>query len=247
MVERTRTLVTLLVLTGIVLLSALWGWSQLTKPFPGKVDQPACVYRTLTKGEKVFPQDVTVSVYNAGTRDGLAGRVMQSFTGAGFAEGQSGNATGVKVPVVQIWTTEPKNPAVLLVASKLGKGVAVESRDGLGAGVTVVVGDGFTKLVKGLRSVTAKSRSLSSTRPSPVASKAGKSCTSSTRPCWKTPSRNSPSTRWNSPPARRLCDPRTNVALSAICSRVCSVSCGMRNEAPSTRLGKVSCGAVAIG
>ena len=30
-----------------------------------------------------------------------------------------------------------------------------------------------------------------------------------------------------------VCAPRTSVALSTICNRVCCVSCGMRNEAPS--------------
>ena len=156
MTQGARSAITLSVLAVLLVVAAAWGFAAATAPFPGKVDTPICEDQDVAAGDKVFPQDVTVSVYNAGTRDGLAGRVMQSFTSAGFAEGQSGNATGVKVPVVQIWTTEPKNPAVLLVASKLGKGVAVESRDGLGAGVTVVVGDGFTKLVKGLRSVTAK-------------------------------------------------------------------------------------------
>ncbi len=43
-----------------------------------------------------------------------------------------------------------------LVASRFGKKVDIERRDGLGAGVTVVVGDKFGKLRKGRKKVTAQ-------------------------------------------------------------------------------------------
>jgi hypothetical protein len=144
------------VLGVVLVVAALWGWNAATEPLPAKLDTPVCVTRTVSSGDKVFPPDVTVSVYNAGTREGLAGRVMQSFIDDGFAEGNSGNtASGTKVTDVEIWTEEPTSPAVLLVASHLGDGVDVQRRDGLGAGVTVVVGDEFTKLVKGEKSVVA--------------------------------------------------------------------------------------------
>jgi hypothetical protein len=41
--------------------------------------------------------------------------------------------------------------------------------------------------------------------------------------------------------------PRTSVALSLICHRVWDVPCGIRNDAPSCRLGNVNCGATATG
>jgi len=151
-----RSAITISVLVVILAVAAVWGWSAATEPLPAKVDTPICSPRTVAAGDKVYPQDVTVSVYNAGTREGLAGRVMKSFTDDGFAEGNSGNApSGSKVPVVSIWTTEPQNPAVLLVASRLGGNVDIERRSGVGAGVTVVVGDGFTTLAKGRNSVVA--------------------------------------------------------------------------------------------
>lgn len=152
----TRSAVTLSVLALLLVVAALWGWSAATAPLPGKVDTPLCVQRAIDAGEKVYPQDVTVSVFNAGTREGLAGRVMQSFQDAGFPEGNSGNATGAKVANVQIWSTEPKSPAVLLVASRLGDDVQVERREGPGVGVNVIVGDGFTTLVKGPAGIVAK-------------------------------------------------------------------------------------------
>ena len=154
--QAARTAITIAVLCVVLAVAALWGWSAATEPFPGKVDTPVCVEQTVKAGTKVFPQDVTVSVYNASTRDGLAGRTMAMFTTAGFREGSSGNV-GAKPPVTtaQIWTTDPSSPAVALVASRLGKGVKVVRRDGPGFGVAVVVGERFTKLVDGRRSVRA--------------------------------------------------------------------------------------------
>jgi hypothetical protein len=151
MAQGARSGVTLAALAVLLVLAAAWGWNAATEPLPAKVDTPVCTTQTVDKGEKVFPQDVTVSVYNAGTREGLAGRVMQALTDDGFAEGDSGNTSAGKVDTVQIWTTEPTNPAVRLVASHFGDHVDVERRDGIGAGVTVVVGDGFTRTVKGDR------------------------------------------------------------------------------------------------
>ncbi|MGY2700825.1 MULTISPECIES: LytR C-terminal domain-containing protein [unclassified Nocardioides] len=151
MTQGARSAITITALALLLVLAAVWGWSAATEPLPAKVDTPLCSTRSIAKGDKVFPQDVTVSVYNAGTREGLAGRVMQSFIDDGFAEGNSGNTSAGKVDDVAIWTTEPTNPAVLLVASQLGGRVDIERRDGLGAGVTVVVGDDFTALVKGDR------------------------------------------------------------------------------------------------
>ena len=45
---------------------------------------------------------------------------------------------------------------MLLVASRLGRSVEVVRRDGLGVGVTVVVGDEFEDLVAGKKAVVAE-------------------------------------------------------------------------------------------
>jgi hypothetical protein len=148
-----------LVLGGLGLLlvvAAVWGWSNATQPFPGRTDAPTCVDRTVSQGEKVFADQVTVSVYNASNRNGLAGRTMNLFTDTGFGEGDTGNAPrSADVAVAAIWTDTPKSPDVRLVASRLGPRVEVVRRDPLGAGVTVLVGDDFEELVKGRRSVLA--------------------------------------------------------------------------------------------
>ena len=157
MSQRTRSAITLSVLAVLVVGAAIWGWAAATQPLPGKVDTAACETRTVQAGDKIYPQDVTVSVYNAGSREGLAGRVMQALVDAGFGQGTDANAPGsAKVSVAQIWTTEPDSPAVALVASTLGRKTDIERRSGLGPGVTVVVGDGFTQIGHGKSAVVVK-------------------------------------------------------------------------------------------
>lgn len=161
-----RSGLTLAALTLVLLLAAAWGWSQVTEPFPKKADPPKCVDRVVAAGDKVFPDQVTVSVFNASSRNGLAGRTMLDFTDAGFGPGDTGNAPrNAEVGTAAIWTETPKGPDVRLVASRLGRGVQIERRDGLGVGVTVVVGDGFESLVKGPRSVKASDDATICTPP----------------------------------------------------------------------------------
>jgi hypothetical protein len=156
MSARVRTSVTLLALCALVVLAAVWGWSAATEPLPGKVDRPICVDTPVAAGAKVYPAQVAVSVYNASHREGLAGRTMQSLKDAGFVAGEAGNVQRARVPEVAIWTEDPHSPAVQLVASHLGPGARVEKHAGLGVGVTVIVGDRFTGVVKGRPAVAAE-------------------------------------------------------------------------------------------
>lgn len=154
--DGARTAATLAVLGCILLLAAVWGWSALTDPFPGKADLPTCVATRVPQGEKVYPDQVVVSVFNAGTREGLAGRTMQLFTDQGFIEGDSGNAPSrARVSNAEIWTDDPTSPAVLLVASRFGPDPKIVRRDTTGTGVVVIVGDGFQELREGRKSVRA--------------------------------------------------------------------------------------------
>ena len=157
MQQAAKTAVTLSVLCGLLVLVGLWGWNAATHPFPGKTEPPLCVSTRVAAGEQVFPQQVTVSVYNASDRNGLAGRTIDLFADGGFHEGVTGNAPrGTRVAHAQIWTETPENPDVQLVASMLGKGTEVVRRGGLGVGVTVVVGDDFEELAQGEKSVVAQ-------------------------------------------------------------------------------------------
>ena len=157
MEQAARSGLTLLGLALLVVLGGLWGWSAMTEPFPGKAEAPKCVATVVQPGEKVFPGQVTVSVYNASGRDQLASRTMAEFVDAGFAEGDTGNAPrSARVVRAAIWAPTLGNPDVRLVASRLGPSTRVVSREGLGVGVTVLVGDRYAGLVKGRPSVRAQ-------------------------------------------------------------------------------------------
>ena len=99
---------------------------------------------------------VVVTVLNAGSRSGLAGRVTNDLVDQGFVAGQTTNApSGTEVARVQIWTDAPRSPEVRLVRSYLGE-VGVQRRDPVGEGVTVVVGDDFGDLSDGRARVAVR-------------------------------------------------------------------------------------------
>ena len=153
MSDSLRTAPTLAVLSALLVVGAVWGWSAATDPLPGKVDQAVCVDTDVSAGEKLYPQQVTVSVYNASTRAGLAGRTMRALRDRGFSAGSVGDVRA-KVGRAAIWSTEPDSPAVQLLAAHLGRQrVDLERREGIGPGVTVVVGDKFGNLAKGRASI----------------------------------------------------------------------------------------------
>ena len=152
---RLRTAITLAALALLTLLGVTWGWAQMTKPFPGKVDAPICVDTSYRAGDELFVQDVTVSVLNASGREGLAGRTLQDLEDVGFAEGQTDNAPkGTALTTAsEIWVDDVDNPGAKLLRARLGK-VPVVSHPEVGyAGIIVVVGDTFGELRQGPQSV----------------------------------------------------------------------------------------------
>jgi hypothetical protein len=149
-----KSALTLGVLALLLVLGVSWGFAQVTKPFPGKVDPPICVDTSFPAGERIYPQDVTVSVLNASKREGLAGRTMAELVEEGFAEGQTRNAPDkTRVSRVEIWTTDADNRAVLLVRSRLGQAEVLEKPDPGAAGIVVVVGDDFEETFEGRPSI----------------------------------------------------------------------------------------------
>jgi hypothetical protein len=165
LLPKLRTAITLGALTLLLLAGLVWGWSRLTQPLPSLSGESeagpaeACTVRKVAQGERLRPPAVTVSVFNASATDGLATRTLKQLEARGFAAGTTGNApTGTRVDAVQIWADDPGNPAVQLVRAQLGKSVKVVSpdRDPIAAGVAVVVGDDFTRVVKGIGSVVAE-------------------------------------------------------------------------------------------
>ena len=156
-----RTALTLGVLAVLLLVMLTWGWSNATAPLPGggeAEDSGVCEPWTVVEGERLAAAQVEVTILNAGTRDGLAGAVMDGFVERGFREGTSSNAPrDTEVAKVQVWAADKRDPAVVLVRSVLppwGGETAVDLVDL--PGVVVVVGNDFGDLRPGRSSVTAK-------------------------------------------------------------------------------------------
>jgi hypothetical protein len=148
-----KTILTLAVLAVLLLAGVTWGWASLTQPFPHQAAPLPCYPTELRPGDRVSAPKVTISVYNASERVGLAERTMSAFEDQGFGSGDVGNAPkDTDVLYAQIWTQNRHNPAVQLVASRLGPRAHIITRKAKGYGVTVLVGPQFTKLVEGKQS-----------------------------------------------------------------------------------------------
>jgi hypothetical protein len=77
-----RTPITLLILFGVLLYGAWWGYTNILKPIPPLPPEP-CVNQTVPGGQLKSSQ-VVVRVYNGGDRKGLAADVGRSLRGKGF-------------------------------------------------------------------------------------------------------------------------------------------------------------------
>jgi hypothetical protein len=149
------TAITMLVLVGILVLGVILGVNTLLAPLPGDSTpaaspSPTCTTHTVKKGQRIKSTQVQVSVFNAGTRAGLADETMGLLNARGFKRGTVGNASSAKkVKKVQIWTTDKNDPAALLVARQFGRHTVVHyTKTDLGPGVDVIVANGFRKLAK---------------------------------------------------------------------------------------------------
>lgn len=166
MTASLKSALTLLVLAGLLVIAAAWGWQAATKPFPSSEPAPLCTDFTVLTGKQVFRDQVVVSVYNGSDRSGLAGATMEQLEERGFVGADSGNAPA-KIDGVEIWSDEPRNAAVQLVARQF-KGAKVVSGEKLGRGIVVVIGESYRALRK--KEVESVAAVESSTFCSPPAS-----------------------------------------------------------------------------
>jgi LytR cell envelope-related transcriptional attenuator len=156
------TAVTLVVLLGVLAVGAVVGARTLFAPLPSvkatESPSPSCATRTVKKGQRFTASQVQVSVFNAGTRAGLAQDTLSSLRKRGFKAGAVGNAPETsRVKVAQVWTTTADDTAARLVARQFGRSIKVRVvHRNLGPGVDVVVGDGLGHLVKAPRVMVAK-------------------------------------------------------------------------------------------
>jgi hypothetical protein len=150
---QVKTLITLAVLALLLFVGVTWGWASLTSPFPHSTAAKQCYPTKLHPGDRVSAPKVTVSVFNASDRVGLAERTISEFEDQGFGAGKVGNAPkNTLVHFAQIWARHRNDPAVRLVSSRLGPHAAIVDKKHSGPGVVVVVGAQFQKLVQGKES-----------------------------------------------------------------------------------------------
>jgi hypothetical protein len=158
------TAVTLAVLCVVLVIGLVVGVDKLFAPLPedplavSPEPSPTCQPTSVEKGERLHSRAVVVSVFNAGTRAGLADRTLVALTRRGFKEGEVGNAPAdAKVRFARVWTTEENDAAARLVALQLGRHVrVVVGEEDLGEGVDVLVGNRFAGLVKAPRSIAVR-------------------------------------------------------------------------------------------
>jgi hypothetical protein len=136
----------------VLLVMAAIGVKQALKPFPASKKQAtsACANPEKQIQKALTRKDVQVSVFNAGSRSGLASSTLDKLQAAGFAAGNAGNAPGTAdVKRAVVWTTKQDDYSAKLVALAFGPRtqVQVTSTD-LGPGVDVLVGDAFNGLAK---------------------------------------------------------------------------------------------------
>ena len=160
-----RTPLTLLVLLGVLLYAAWWGYNNVIQPVP-KQQAPPCVQQTVAKG-KLKSAQVTVKVFNGGDRKGLAADVGRALRGKGFKVTQTRNTVETIQKTVIVGASE-KDPEVLFVKTFF-KDAVVRADERVDHSVDVLVGNrygGFNKNAKTTYNVKASTVCL----PAPVSS-----------------------------------------------------------------------------
>lgn len=143
-----RTPLTLLVLLGVLGYGAWWGYTNVLKPIP-PAPPVRCVPQRVQAGELRSSQ-VTVNVFNGGTKKGLAGDVGRSLRAKGFKVARSTN-TAVKIEKTVIVGAGASNPEVLLVKDFF-KNSSVRADKRADHSVDVLVGNGYGGFEKNAKS-----------------------------------------------------------------------------------------------
>lgn len=152
---QTHRGVTVFVSVALFAVGLFVGFKLLTASADTFDEAPTCEDRTVAEGDKLTSNLVTVNVYNASQRAGLANRVGINLQRRGFLAGTVANSTSeVKPGSVAILTDDRDDPRVKLVAQQFGDGVEYAEPDiNAPEGVTVIVGDDYKELVEAPRDV----------------------------------------------------------------------------------------------
>ncbi len=141
--HRWRTPVTLVVLLAFVVGAGWYGWNALTSSDASS----ACSPTPKPAGIRVVPSDVTLNVYNATKRDGLAGRTAKTLRARGFQVERVGNdplSKRVRV-AAQIRAAKASRREVALLKKQVPGAVWVTDNRDDGT-VDLVLGDRFRRL-----------------------------------------------------------------------------------------------------
>jgi hypothetical protein len=158
--RRITTAVTMTFLVGLLVAGLVVGTRWLFAPIEDDTEAAPgsdCTPQKVGAGKPLRTQEVTVSVFNAGERSGLASETLDQLGNRGFRLGDTGNAPETaNVKFVQVWTTDRRDPAARLVALQFGKKTAIRRGEDLGPGVDVIVGNRFKGLVKAPKSIRVR-------------------------------------------------------------------------------------------
>ncbi|MCW2752520.1 MAG: hypothetical protein JWR83_3630 [Aeromicrobium sp.] len=152
-----------LTLAAVLFLGGLGtGVKLLTASAQTTTAAATCEDKTINVGEKLTSNLVTVNVFNASRRAGLANRATINLQRNGFLGGEIGNSTSATKPThVAILTSDRNDPRVQLVAAQFRDAVTYAVPDiKVGSGVTVIVGDNYTGLVKKAESSVTASQAV---------------------------------------------------------------------------------------
>ena len=147
---RAYQALTLVVAAAIFAFGGLTGFRLLTSSADTADEAPTCTTKTVTQGERLDSNLVTVNVFNASNRAGLANRVTINLQTNGFLGGTISNSESATKPSkVAILTDDPRDPRVRLVARQFKDKVAYRKPDiTVDSGVIVIVGDDYSGLRK---------------------------------------------------------------------------------------------------
>lgn len=159
--RRISTVITLSVLVLLLVIGAVVGLQSLFAPVDDDLtlspNAPTCTPQQVEAGRRITSEEITVSVFNASDRSGLASETLDALAERGFALGDVGNAPAdADVPVIQVWTDDKDDIAAKLVARQFGRGTVIKEAEDLGQGVDVVVGERFRGLVPAPRSLRSR-------------------------------------------------------------------------------------------
>ncbi|MBC7309162.1 MAG: LytR C-terminal domain-containing protein [Tetrasphaera sp.] len=144
--RQRRTAITLL-LTALLLFSAFWwAWSYIRTGGESSASASPTSTSTLTPGACADPTTITVNVYNATNRSGLARTAADALTAAGFTVGRVANDPENKsLPGnAEVRFGPAGEPYAVAFREDYGQAVSLAPTERNGTSIDVVLGDTFT-------------------------------------------------------------------------------------------------------